>query len=63
MIKMVEVIKTTRIRVNFDVTTKGVVTPSVTVEMTDEPRNVVLSEATKLLDEALVIAKFRSKLE
>lgn len=58
--KMVEVIKTTRIRVNYDVSVKGVVTPSITVEMTDVPRSEVLIEATKLLDEALIIAKERS---
>ena len=57
---MVEIIKNKRIRVNFDVSTKGVVSPSITVEMEDEPYQIVLDEATRVLDEALLIAKARN---
>ncbi len=49
-----------RIRVNFSVSTKGIVTPDITVEMIDTDDNIVLKEAAILLDSAIVIARERS---
>jgi hypothetical protein len=50
-----------RTRVNFSVSVKGVVTPDVTIETYDETTTDTLKEATKLLDEALQIAKERTE--
>lgn len=49
-----------RIRVNFKVSSKGKVTPDITVEMSTSDRHKVLIESTMLLDEAIIIAKERS---
>lgn len=49
-----------RFRVNFSVSVKGIVTPDVTAELLDSTGKETLDEATKLLDEALKVAKSRS---
>lgn len=49
-----------RIRVNYDVTSKGVVTPSITVEMYDTDKIEVLKEAEELLVLAQAVAKDKS---
>lgn len=50
----------TRHRVNFSVSVKGIVTPDVTFEANDMDRTEVMKEATRLLDEAMIIARERS---
>lgn len=50
----------TRVRVNFSVSVKGIVTPDCTFEAENMDRTKVLVEATKLLDEAMMVAKERS---
>ncbi len=49
-----------RIRVNYSVSVKGIVTPDITVEMIDTDKEEVLKEAKELLEEALKIAKEKS---
>ena len=49
-----------RIRVNFSVSVKGIVTPDITCEMIDTDKDIVLKEAGDLLVSALVVAKERS---
>ena len=50
----------TRQRVNFSVSTKGVITPDVTFEGVDMSKEEVLSGAKELLDEAMKYAKEKS---
>lgn len=51
----------TRSRVNFSVSTKGVVTVETTFEAIDMENDKVLVEATKLFDSARMIADERTK--
>lgn len=46
-----------RLRVNFSVSVKGIVTPDITCELVDGTKEDVLKEAKELLDEAMKIAK------
>ena len=55
--------KTSRYRVNFSCSVKGVITPEVTFELTNGSKDEVLREAEDLLDKALLIAKARTKFE
>lgn len=55
--------KTTRYRVNFEVSTKGVISPSVTVELVNQPREMALLEAEDLLARALLIAKTHTNIQ
>lgn len=50
-----------RLRVNFSVSTKGVVTPDVTAEIINCSIEAVIAEATRLLDAAKIVADERTK--
>ena len=51
----------TRTRINFKVGSKGRVSVDISHEMNNVSKEKVLTEATKLLDSAMIIAKERTK--
>ena len=50
----------TRHRVNFSVSVKGVITPDVTAELVNGTKEDTVKEAAELLDQAMREAKSRS---
>ena len=57
---MEKTVYTSRVRVNFDCSVRGIITPSITVEGIDTDAAEVLKLAAHVLDEALLEAKKRS---